>query len=933
MSDIQYIGELLWPGQIAHFLIILSFFSAGLAVLGYFKSTKEQIAGIDASWKKIGRAGFSIHGIATLSLIAILFWLMIEKRFEYAYVFEHVSDDLDMRYIFSAFWEGQEGSFLLWMFWHVILGFIILFKGGKWESPVLCSLALIELFLASMLLGLHIEIGDFLYKIGSNPTLLLRDTFDAPIFSKADYLASIKGTGLNPLLQNYWMTIHPPTLFLGFASTAMPFCFAIAGLWTGDHKSILKPILKWSLFSGFILGTGILMGGAWAYEALTFGGYWAWDPVENMSLVPWLILVGGIHCNLIARATGYSIKSTYLFYILTFVMILYSTFMTRSGVLGESSVHSFTDMGLEWQLVALVSFFLLFGLSMYFGKAKSIPVIKKEEHITSREFWMYIGALVMLFSGVIIAYSTSLPVYNRIMTFFDPAFEGRVITDPIPHFNKYQIWIGVFVCILSAKTLYTNYKKTSISKTLKTTTPILLGASLLAGILTYFSIERFNLHSWQYIVLAFCGYFSVLANLYYLLVKTKGNLKLASSAISHIGFAAMIIGILSSGLSEKVITKNPFAMKGLMEDENITTSINLIKGEPMFAENYWMTYVRDSIVGNMRIFQIDFKEVDKAGSTKESFTLFPNILYTNDFSKVATANPSTKHFMTKDIFTNISSLPRSQMDTKFAKEMEDTIRYETYDASLSDTLFTKQNFVIVNQVSLVPTNKNFLKEENDFGIEVQLEIGNLENKETRKLTPALGVKENMIFTYPGKADEYNFQVKLDETILNNYFTPENALTYQTFVVKEGESFKFEDYNIRLRGFDRAPELDTYKQLEQDIAVATILDVERKEDRFTMSPVFVVRDMRPMNVKDYNLERGIHARFLKVDPATKEYTIQFARDIRSNNNIPLRISENVPRTDFITLQAKEVPGINLFWLGSIMMMLGLLLGFLNRLRAK
>ncbi|MDV7399460.1 cytochrome c biogenesis protein CcsA, partial [Arthrospira platensis SPKY1] len=100
----------------------------------------------------------------------------------------------------------------------------------------------------------------------------------------------MQGSGLNPLLQNYWMTIHPPTLFLGFASTAIPFAYAIAGLWTKEHQAWLKPALPWALFSGAILGTGILMGGAWAYEALSFGGYWAWDPVENMSLVPWLIL-------------------------------------------------------------------------------------------------------------------------------------------------------------------------------------------------------------------------------------------------------------------------------------------------------------------------------------------------------------------------------------------------------------------------------------------------------------------------------------------------------------------------------------------------------------------------------------------------------------------------------------------------------------------
>jgi len=359
MEDIQYIGESLWQGQLAHFLILLSFFSAGFAAFSFFKSTQNQILDLeDEGWNKLGRIGFIIHGLSAIGLIILLFALMINQRFEYAYVFQHVSSDLPMEYIFSAFWEGQEGSFMLWIFWHIILGFVLLRTAKKWESPVLSILSLIQLVLVSLILGTYFGFGDYIFKWGINPTLLLRDTLEAPIFNNADYLSSIKGTGLNPLLQNYWNTIHPPTLFLGFASTAVPFCYALAGMWTKNHQGWLKPALKWSLFSGFILGLGILMGGAWAYEALTFGGYWAWDPVENMSLVPWLFLVGGIHCHLIANATGYSIKSTYIFYILSFVFVLYSTFLTRSGVLGDTSVHSFTDLGLEWQLVFFVGLFL-----------------------------------------------------------------------------------------------------------------------------------------------------------------------------------------------------------------------------------------------------------------------------------------------------------------------------------------------------------------------------------------------------------------------------------------------------------------------------------------------------------------------------------------------------------------------------------------------
>jgi cytochrome c-type biogenesis protein CcmF len=121
------------------------------------------------------------------------------------------------------------------------------------------------------------------------------------------------GQGLNALLQNYWMVIHPPILFLGFSSTVVPFAFAIAGLWKRQFGDWTRAALPWTLFSACVLGTGIMMGAAWAYEALSFGGYWAWDPVENASLVPWLVMIAGLHTMVIYNATGHSLRATYFF--------------------------------------------------------------------------------------------------------------------------------------------------------------------------------------------------------------------------------------------------------------------------------------------------------------------------------------------------------------------------------------------------------------------------------------------------------------------------------------------------------------------------------------------------------------------------------------------------------------------------------------------
>ncbi|MEY4031087.1 MAG: cytochrome c assembly protein, partial [Bacteroidota bacterium] len=321
------------------------------------------------------------------SVIGLIFFIMIKKYYEYQYVWTHVSDELPMQYIFAAFWEGQEGSFLLWMFWNAILGLIILSRRNQWESSVLAIFAVVQAVLSSMILGIYVGWDTFSIKLGSSPFQLLRDTMDAPIFGQADYLELIKGNGLNPLLQNYWMTIHPPTLFLGFSSTLVPFAFALAGLWVKDHQNWLKPAFPWALFSAGILGIGILMGGAWAYEALSFGGYWAWDPVENMSLVPWLILIAGIHTHLITQSTGQSLKSTYFFYLLSFALVVYSTFLTRSGILGETSVHAFTEMGLEAQLLFFLGIVIVIPFLLLLFRYKTIPSPEKEEALSSKEFW------------------------------------------------------------------------------------------------------------------------------------------------------------------------------------------------------------------------------------------------------------------------------------------------------------------------------------------------------------------------------------------------------------------------------------------------------------------------------------------------------------------------------------------------------------------
>jgi cytochrome c-type biogenesis protein CcmF len=205
-------------GNLGHLLVIISFVSAIVAAFSYFKA--EQL--MDVDWKHTARVSFYIHIISVVGVVAVLYHIIYHNYFEYHYVWSHSSRYLPFYYKLSAFWEGQEGSFLLWIFWHVILGLVIIRTFKKWESPVMFIFSLVQAFLVSMILGVVI----INLKIGSSPFLLTRDVIDAPVFDINPDFIPENGSGLNPLLQNYWMVIHPPMLFLGFAATIVPFSFA-----------------------------------------------------------------------------------------------------------------------------------------------------------------------------------------------------------------------------------------------------------------------------------------------------------------------------------------------------------------------------------------------------------------------------------------------------------------------------------------------------------------------------------------------------------------------------------------------------------------------------------------------------------------------------------------------------------------------------------
>jgi cytochrome c-type biogenesis protein CcmF len=951
MQSVQYIGEQLLPGRIGHFAIILGFVAALLSAGAYFMAVQRRSLPEAAGWLKIGRGAFTVHGLGILSTIGIIFYLMVQQRYEYQYVWAHVSEELPFKYIFSAFWEGQEGSFLLWMFWHIVLGMVLMFRGREWEASTLAVVSAVQAVLASMILGIHLGWGDQAPKLGSNPLLLLRETMDAPIFNNADYLKLIKGNGLNPLLQNYWMTIHPPTLFLGFASVTIPFAYAMAGLWERKHREWLAPALPWALFSGAILGTGILMGGAWAYEALSFGGYWAWDPVENMSLVPWLILIGGIHTNLIAKSTGQSIKSTYIFYLLAFVMIVYSTFLTRSGVLGDTSVHAFTEMGLEAQLIGFLLLAGIGGGGLYLLRQKGIPVPEKEEPLPSKEFWMFIGTLVLLFSAAMITVSTSLPVFNKIMQVFNPVYQGRVITDPVAHYNKNQLYLAIFIGLLSGVAQFLRFREPNWKNHLKQFALHSSVAIALAFVLSFLVTQWIEINAWQYWLLLFSAVFTVVSNLDYLLAFLRSNLKAGGSAFSHIGFGIMIVGVLASGLNKQIISNNPFVMDGLIEgadEEALRKNILLFKNSPTLMAGYEVTYTKDTLETYTRTFTVNFKRKGSDGKVLEEFELYPNVLYEKTFEKIAASNPSTRRYFNKDIFTHIASLPTVEIDLTQRQAKEDSLNYrqvpllkgqqvtflDTVRLDSPDTSLVRQYTLKLEAITWSPKNADYLPEPGDYALGARIVVERDDQEERFVAEPVLVLRSGLLLSYPAQINGLSARIRLNDAFLQQVMEEEERMAYEKFEIGVGESIRFKNFEVYLEAFEKSPSTEKYRKKEGDLAVGAQLRIKNPEGKTSQAqPVFLIRDNEAYDYKDISEDFGLHFRFPRLDPKSGKITLLVASPVQSKLPIPVELATDALRSDYIVLEAIEFPGINLFWLGTSMMMVGLALSMGYRITKK
>ncbi len=596
------------------YLIYGAFAGALLSSILYFLSS-----GGTAKYVKQARMLFHVSAILTISSTAFLLYLIMTHQFQYTYVWNYSSRDLPWNLLIATFYAGQEGSFHLWAFLMALLGVFLLpylanrdseklpgnLPNDKYEPLVMGTFTLLSAFLLFIM-------------IIKSPYMFVWQSFPADVqlgFIPED------GRGLNPLLQNFWMSIHPPILFTGFTSLSIPFSFAIAALIKNRYDKWMKLALPWTLFGGMILGLGIMLGGYWAYGVLGWGGYWAWDPVENSSFVPWLLIIGAIHTMVAEEKVGKYKRTSLILCVLAYGMVLYSTFLTRSGVLGDASVHSFVDPGQEVYLF-LVVFLAIFaggGLALIAFRFKSLRTEKAEGQVNllSRESALFVGAITICATALVIAVGTSWPIISK----------GTVEPD---FYNRMNLPLAILIASINGISILLRWKHSDEKSFFKSLYLPLGFTAAITIVLVIMGVRDFLMA-----LLAAASFFAVFINGEIAFTIFRKNKSKAGAYIAHMGVMLLFLGVIGSARYS--------------EEENVSLPL----GEPKeVLGGYMLTYKgATEIPGDHEKyhFNVIVQKDDRA------FLLQP-VMYYSEYSEGIMKNPDIANLVTKDLYLSPMAL-------------------------------------------------------------------------------------------------------------------------------------------------------------------------------------------------------------------------------------------------------------------------------------
>ena len=400
------------------------------------------------------RLGLAVSFFVFIATFTLSYQLLI-SNFDIDYVARYTSFETPMIYKVSALWAGQSGSLLFWLFILSIFNTITIIQNQTRHHSLMPWVIIIMSATQAFFLIL---------------TNFITNPFEP---TQAEFVV-VNGNGLNPLLQNITMAIHPPVLYLGYVGFTVPFAFAFSALVNKDTGVLwVRSIRRWTLVTWLFLSIGIILGGWWAYQELGWGGYWAWDPVENASFMPWLTATAFLHSIIIQEKKDMLRIWNMILIVLTFSLCIFGTFLTRSGVM--SSVHSFTESSLGPVFLSFVFIILLSSFGLMYTRIDDLRSPRKIESVTSREGGFLFNNLIFVVICFAVFWGTLFPVITEAIT-------GDQISVGPPFFNQINIPIGLALLALTGIGPLLAWKGTSNRKLIqKFTLPTLL--ALLSALL------------------------------------------------------------------------------------------------------------------------------------------------------------------------------------------------------------------------------------------------------------------------------------------------------------------------------------------------------------------------------------------------------------------------------------------------------------------
>ncbi len=596
--------------MIGKVLVYIFFTTAVLSCISFFLTHlgKEKFL-------KFGRTFYHLTAADILATAAYMMYLILTHQFQFAYIWEQSNTELQLPLLMSTFYSGQEGSFMLWLTMTSIIGIFLLnyvSKGDRLEPQVMTIFSLIVAFLSFIL-------------ILKSPFLYVWERFAGDV--EVGFVP-LEGRGLNPLLQNFWITIHPPTLFLGFSSLAAPFCFAIGTLMKNRYNDWIKFSMPWLLFSAMILGLGIMMGGYWAYGVLGWGGYWAWDPVENSSFIPWLIIVAAIHTMIAQKRTGGYKKTNLILCIISYLLVLYSTFLTRSGILGDSSVHSFVDPGYEvyLSLIVFISLFTLISVATILYRYKELRALNAETNkMLSRESTLFIGSITLCAAALVIFAGTTWPIFQK----------GTIDQE---FYNRMNLPIAILIALINGISLLLKWKQNDERTFFKSLLfPLTLAFVVTVG-LVFVGVQDFLIA-----LFALASLFTFFVNAELAVNAFRKKKSSIGAYVAHLGIALVFLGIIASSKYSR--------------EENLSLELNT----PQNAFGYTLTYMGAT----------PFQDPSNKTDTKYHFNvkvekdnkemLLKPVMYYSEYSKGIMKNPDIANFVTKDFYLSPMGLVEPEL--------------------------------------------------------------------------------------------------------------------------------------------------------------------------------------------------------------------------------------------------------------------------------